>query len=217
MSWNDIAYFAPEALIDDKNRHIVWTWLHGNPENDFEKYGWSGVFGFPRTVWYEDGILKMAPAGELDRLEYNTKTPIIGSDGSVSIANGELFRLKAELAPDGQDKIGFVVQADEKTGNKTEIYYDAVNGKLVFDATNSGIDGLQIKEEAPFKLMPGEKLSLDIFVDKSVIEVYANERQAICRRVYPASPEDAVKVMLVGNQSAVLAITASDMAPTNPY
>lgn len=217
MSWNDIAYFAPEALIDDKNRHIVWTWLHGNPENDFEKYGWSGVFGFPRTVWYEDGILKMAPAGELDRLEYNTKTPIIGSDGSVSIANGELFRLKAELAPEGQDKIGFIVRADEKTGNRTEIYYDAANGKLVFDATNSGIDGLRIKEEAPFKLMPGEKLSLDIFVDKSVIEVYANERQAICRRVYPASPEDAVKVMLVGNQSAVLAITASDMAPTNPY
>jgi len=159
----------------------------------------------------------MAPAGELDRLEYNTKTPIIGSDGSVSVANGELFRLKAELAPEGQDKIGFVVRVDEKTGNKTEIYYDAVNGKLVFDATNSGIDGLRIKEEAPFKLMPGEKLSLDIFVDKSVIEVYANERQAICRRVYPASPEDAVKVMLIGNQNAVLAITASDMAPTNPY
>ena len=97
MSWNDIAYFAPEALIDDKNRHIIWTWLHGNPENDFEKYGWSGVFCFPRTVWYEDGALKMAPAAELDRLEYNTKIPTIGEDGGVSAQNGEVFRLKAVI------------------------------------------------------------------------------------------------------------------------
>ncbi len=217
MSWNDIAYFAPEALIDDKNRHIIWTWLHDNPEGDFERYGWSGVFGFPRTVWYQDGVLKMAPAGELDRLEYNTKSPCIGEDGNISVSDGALFRLKTVIDTIGQEKVGFALRADEAVGEKTEIYYDALNEKLVFDAENSGSDGYRIREEAPFALASGEKLTLDIFVDKSVVEVYANERQAICRRVYPSRPSEAVNVRFIGDKSRVEMLRISDMAPANPY
>ena len=55
MTWADGAYFAPEALIDDKNRHIVWTWLRDNLTDDFKHYGWSGVFSLPRALWLEDG------------------------------------------------------------------------------------------------------------------------------------------------------------------
>ena len=36
---------------------------------------------------------------------------------------------------------------------------------------------------------PSEPLRLRVFVDKSVVEVYANDRQAICRRVYPGRPD----------------------------
>lgn len=217
MSWNDIAYFAPEALIDDKNRHIVWTWLHDNPKDDFEKFGWSGVFGFPRTVWYQDGVLKMAPASELDRLEYNKQFPTVTDGQRISVKNGEVFRLKAVIDASEQDKVGFSVRVDEKTGNKTDIYYDAISKKLVFDAINSGIDGYMIQEEAPFELVPGEMLALDIFVDKSVVEVYANERQAICRRIYPAQPKEAVGVTLIGDKATVEYLAVCDIAPTNPY
>lgn len=83
--------------------------------------------------------------------------------------------------------------------------------------TKHPIDGYRIKEEAPFELRPEEKLSLDIFVDKSVVEVYANDRQAICRRVYPACPEKATNIVLIGNKSSIEEIKISDMAPTNPY
>ena len=41
------------------------------------------------------------------------------------------------------------------------------------------------KEEAPFSLADGETLDLDIFVDKLIVEVYANERQAIVRARLP--------------------------------
>jgi beta-fructofuranosidase len=71
FSWKDSAYFAPEALVDDKNRQISWSWLRDNMEGDYEKYGWTGTFSFPRLFWYEGGILRMAPAEELDRLQIN--------------------------------------------------------------------------------------------------------------------------------------------------
>ena len=74
-----------------------------------------------------------------------------------------------------------------------------------------------IKEEAPLKLLEGEKLELDILVDKSVIEVFANEKQAICRRVYPSDPQNAVGVEFIGNKEALISLAVSDVFPSNPY
>ena len=88
-------------------------------------------------------------------------------------------------------------------------------GKLVFDAVHSGTEGWKIREEAPFTLQPGEPLTLDIFVDASVVEVYANERQAICRRVYPTCPADAMGVRPLGAPADKA--EAWSMAPTNLY
>lgn len=66
MSWKDISYFVPEALIDNKNQHIIFTWLKDNLDKDFEKFGWSGVFSFPRNVWIENSELRMAPIKEIE-------------------------------------------------------------------------------------------------------------------------------------------------------
>ncbi len=38
---------------------------------------------------------------------------------------------------------------------------------------------------APFPTRPGEELSLRVFVDHDVLEVFANERQALCMQIYP--------------------------------
>ena len=218
MTWNDTAYFAPEAVIDNKNRHIVWAWLRDNMEEDFQKYGWSGVFGFPRNVWLDNGILKMAPVNEIDRLAYNMQSPTIAENNYISVNNGEVFRLKAVVDISDQEKVGFSVRVDKLGQNRTDIYYDVKNEKLVFDATHSGKEGWTIKEEAPFSLESAdEKLELDIFVDKSVVEVFANEKQAICRRIYPDNPQNAVGIELIGNRSAVEKLEIFDMAPTNPY
>ena len=83
------------------------------------------------------------------------------------------------------------------------------------DTTHSGTEGWKVREEAPFALCEGEALSLDILIDKSVIEVYANKRQAICRRVYPTNPESSNGVRLIGEKPTKL--DTYKMFPTNPY
>ncbi len=220
FSWNDKACFAPEALVDDKNRQIVWFWLKGHTKDEFERCGWSGVFSFPRVVWYEDGFLHMAPAEELDLLQYNEQSFSLGkvdAPMALDVKNGELLRIKAKIVMGDATKAGFSVRCSSDNSEHTDIYVDRKSGKLVLDTTISGAVNWKKKEEAPFVLDEGEPIKLDIFVDKSIVEVYVNERQAICRKIYPVNPTDAVHVNVISDGADFGEVHAWEMSPTNPY
>ena len=64
----------------------------------------------------------------------------------------------------------------------------------------------------------GEDLNLRVFVDKSIVEVYANDRQAICRRVFPGRDDSLGLVLFAnGGDAAFKTVTAWTMMPSNPY
>ncbi len=223
FSWADNTFFAPEALIDDRNRQIMWCWLMGNPNNAMEKYGWSGVYNFPRQVWLENGELRMSPVEELDVLQSHPQTIPVGvmsGRKALEVKNGASFRLRARIDMRDASRAGVSLRIDEKSGEHTDIYYDRREGRLTMDATQSGAGAdcspsALAREAAPFALREGEMLELDIFVDQSVVEVYANERQAICRRVYPIHPGQAVGVAALADGADFGMISVWEMEPTN--
>ena len=71
-------------------------------------------------------------------------------------------------------------------------------------------------QEAPFELLPGESLKLHIFLDRSVLEVFANGRQCVTQRIYPTR-SDSIGVALFsrGRSVDVKSLDAWDMAPAN--
>lgn len=90
MTWNDKSYFAPEALVDDKGRQIMWTWIFDDRPKALREYnGWTGTYGLPRSLWLgEDGTLRMRPVKELEALRMNEK---VLSD--VKVNSGEEVKL----------------------------------------------------------------------------------------------------------------------------
>ena len=219
FSWRDNTLFAPEALIDHKNRQIGWFWLLDNLENDYQRFSWSGVYSLPREFWYDNG-LRMAPAAELERLQYNAQAfPVGQCSGNfpLSVKNGQSFRLKAEIDPLNATHIGFTVRGDASTAEYTALYVDITGKQLIMDTTHSGCQGRMICEAAPFLPTAGEKISMDIFVDKSVVEIFVNDRQAICRRFYPSSPHAAVSVSAVSDGADYGIVQVWEMMPANPY
>ncbi|MBM7566176.1 glycoside hydrolase family 32 protein [Paenibacillus sacheonensis] len=224
MTWGDRAFLAPEALMDAKGRQIMWVWLIDNPEDDLEKYGWSGVYSLPRTLWLgEDGELRQAPVDELAALRYNEMefpAAILREGESLELTgiHGGSSELKLTIAPGTSAKVGLKVRASADGEEETLLYYDAEAGELVFDSTRSGTDGMPIREAGPFRLADGEKLELTIFLDQSVIELFANDRQAIARRVYPKRPDSTgVYLYCEGGSASYESILAWEMMPSNPY
>ena len=215
MSWNHEAYFAPEALVDDRGRQIMWVWIRDNLKNDFKRFSWSGVFSAPRVVWWEENELKMAPPEELDRLQYEKRIYSKEQGTRIEVYDGSSFRIKGKWNKDA--KQGVRVRVSDDGMEFTEIYYSPEEQALVVDATHSGTEGNRVREVAPFVLREGEALSLDVMVDRSIVEVYANDRQAISFRIYPTNPAHSGGVELIGDPADVFSLESYAMFPANPY
>jgi beta-fructofuranosidase len=224
MTWVDSTYFAPEALVDGKGRQIMWAWLTDNP-NEEEAKGWSGVYGLPRSLWLgEDGTLHMQPVRELEMLRCDEKTwgDITLAEGNTKTLSGvvgDSCELEITIDPATTAKqFGVKVRASAHGEEETLLYCDREAEQLVFDSTRSGVDGRKTIERAPLKWTGDEPLRLRVFVDRSVVEIYANDCQAICRRVYPGR-SDSVGVVLFarGGEARFSKVAAWEMMPSNPY
>lgn len=223
MTWVDNTYFAPEALVDDRGRQIMWAWLLDNPSGEKEK-GWSGVYGLPRSLWLgEDGTLRMRPVKELESLRSHEKSwPAMElADGQTKALEGlagASCELSLEIDVNSAKRCGVKVRASNDGQEETLLYFDAEAKQLVFDATRSGRDGRKVVERAPLSLKPAEPLQLRVFVDRSVVEIFANDRQAICRRVYPAGKDSLGLALTAGGGTARFkTVKAWAMMPGNPF
>lgn len=223
MTWQDNTYFAPEALIDGKGRQIIWTWLTDNPGGDKER-GWSGVFGLPRSVWLTpEGALGISPVDELKALRgvehrFPSGTVTAGNLRMLPGLQGDSCEIELTAKPGVGGKTGVKVRRSADGSQETVVYYDDATHELVMDATRSGVAGRKIVERAPLVLAPGKSLHLRVFIDKSVIEVFANNRQAITRRVYPDRADSvAIAVFADDAPAEFTGIKGWDMSPSNPY
>lgn len=226
MSWADNSFFAPESLLDDRGRRIMWAWIFDSPGFATRmNYGWSGTMSLPRVLSLaNDGRLHMDPPQEIERLRYNAKKQAgltVNADADLPLEGiaGSSLELCVEMSAKDAKQFGLKVCRSPNGEEETVISYDAVEKKLKVDTSKSSLtEGPKGVEAGPFELKPGEPLKLRVFIDKSVVEVFANGRQAVMRRVYP-SREDSVGVagFSTGGPASLATVEAWDMMPSNPY
>jgi sucrose-6-phosphate hydrolase SacC (GH32 family) len=86
------------------------------------------------------------------------------------------------------------------------------------DARVTGFPKSVSEQRAPLELVQGEPLKLDIFLDRSVIEIFANGIQCVTQVVYPElSTSTGIKVFSGKEKIKVKYIRSWPMAETNPY
>lgn len=227
MSWVDNSFFAPESLLDDRGRRIMWAWVFdGGGFKMRTDLGWSGTMSLPRVLTLaEDGTLRMNPPEEISLLRFagKRKTNLSVQPDSELIMegiSGNSLELACEMSAGTASQFGVRVCCSPGGEEQTSIYYDAADRKLKVDTTkSSAVEGPKNVEAGPFQLKPGEPLRLRVFVDKSVVEVFANDgRQAVMRRIYPSRADSVgVKLFSNGGPARVATLEAWELAPSNPY
>jgi beta-fructofuranosidase len=74
------------------------------------------------------------------------------------------------------------------------------------------------RQVAPLELAPGEPLKLRVYLDRSILEVFANDRQCVTQRIYPTLPDaKGLALFTEGEAMTIPEVRVFDISPTNPW
>ncbi len=226
MTWADRAFFAPESLLDGQGRRIMWAWIfEGWDDATRDASAWSGTMSLPRVLWLgPDRTLRLAPAEELQLLRYHPRRYEhldVLAEGQLPLPDvrGNSIELQIEMTSSAAAQYGVQVCCSPDGTERTLVYYDAAAHQLAIDTTNASLgQGPKGVEAGPLELGGGEPLRLRVFVDRSVVEVFANDRQAVMRRIYPTRADSlGISLFSRGGPAQVASLDAWDISPTNPW
>jgi len=246
MNWEGGQLCAPETLLDDKGRRILFGWIR--EARPWEKHGWASVMSLPRILSLrQDGTLGIEPVPELEALRFNPRhrenlALPNNSDIDLPELRGDCLELVLEIEPGDAREFGIKVRCSPGDEEQTTIVCQPGTGILKVNLEHSTLDeGVQYVryhhfiaqddpggiaeekkfarvQEVPFELHDGETLKLRIFLDRSVLEVFANGRQCITQRIYPTRSDSlGVRLFARGGSALVRKLEAWDMTPVNPW
>ncbi len=208
-------YYAPQVFWDESSRCICFGWLlEGRTQEAYLAAGWAGVQSLPRELTLgADGHLRQRPAPELASLRRMhvgmAPQPIQGLTPLPQVS-GACLELNVTLDPHQAQRVGLMVRRSNDGAEAVSIAYDAAQRKLIVDSRAASLSPQAEGRLAEVALdLQGEPLALRVFLDQSVIEVFANERICATARVYPTR-EDSLGVALTasGGAARLLALDA---------
>ncbi len=175
MNWNKWDFFAPESVLTPDGRRVMWAWCR-------LMFPQTGIQSLPRELSLpEDGILRIKPLRELETLRHDEHhitdlTAIPDQPVILPGIQGDALELNLLLHPGTARQFGLELYADEKGRGGLPILIDRDKGTLAIGTTTI----------APFQLGDREPLQLRVFIDKNMIEVFANDRQSLVASHRPA-------------------------------
>ena len=174
MNWSRAEFFAPESLLTPDGRRVMWAWCapRGARKPISERLQ-KGIQSLPRELSLsEEGTLLIKPLRELKNLRSEEKTVLdltVKSNTTHVLKDipGDTMELEIVLDAPSVQEYGIRVLCNEEGNNGLTI------------SSGKGSKTLEVGYiDPPFELEEGEDLTLRIFIDKNMIEVFANDRQA---------------------------------------
>jgi sucrose-6-phosphate hydrolase SacC (GH32 family) len=220
-SWR-VDFFAPESLLTPDGRRVMWAWLATILKTG-EMNGLTAQ-SLPRELSLgDDGALRIHPLRELETLR---RDPIrltdfkiaevtrqvlpsaVPTTTKVSTLPGDATEIRITIARKEAERklFGFLLFNDGQ-GNGLPIVFRPETSTLRVGTA-----------EAPFSLasLPaGADLELRIFIDKYLVEVFANNRQALVAAHADYENKLDLEAFTVGAPTTLKLIEIWRLEPTN--
>lgn len=204
---------APISWEDGDGRRIMIAWVAEGRTSEVQRAsGWAGVMSLPRILSLgADDTLRIEPAPNLqvlrrDHQEFSDINLAADAPLCLEQVQGESLELVAVLEETGEEELGLKVRCCPDDAEQTQVLYHPKRACLTLDVSRSSIsaDVNRESQTGPLQLRPGEPLELHIFIDRSIVEVFANSRQCLTKRIYPDRPDSLGIGLLIRGGSAKL-------------
>ncbi len=218
-----VDFFAPESLLTPDGRRVMWAWLATLGKADGTMDGRT-IQSLPRELSLPaDGILRIKPLRELETLRHDPVTlsditiseltkevlPTTAPAGKkIATLDGDANELRITIPRDQAERklFGFTLFSDGNGGG-LPILFRPESGTLRVGTT-----------EAHFSiagLPKGEDVELRIFIDKYLVEVFANDRQAMVASHADYSGKLDLNAFTVGAPTTIKKLEIWKLQPTN--
>lgn len=188
-------FSSPRVAKTKDGRNIIIGSLDISDTDSPEKAdNWSGILSIPREIKIVNDKVIFKPVEELKALRDDPVTMVeqaFTKEKEFNKIKGESYELETEV--DLTKANNFSIDLRTNATQKTVLSYDKTNKILKLDRDNSG-QNLKGQREAKLSLDQNNILNLHIFVDKSSIEVFANDGHVVMSsRIYPDNNANGIK------------------------
>ena len=189
-------FYAPQTLLDGAGRRIVFGWANAwqwmpwwRTWEPTPQEGWCGSFALPRELRVMDGRLRIVPVRELERLRTRRLLPEKCvedvADTPLVLPEAECFELRArlDLRRTSASRVDLLLRAGGERA--TVVSLDLRRWELTVDRSRadewSGGSCSNL-----LALCDKNFLDVHLFVDRNLIEVFADEYTQACSCcIYP--------------------------------
>lgn len=215
-------FSGPSGFVDPKSgRSIVFSIAQGERTlQDERDAGWAHNGGLPITMSLgSDGDLRLAPISELTSLRGSKLLDLSNISANEAAAaletvHGDALEVELELAPSSvSGKRGLSVRVAPRQAELTDLYVDSARGRFEIDRSRTSSERGYGVQGGAFRLA-GEALRLRVFLDRSMIEAYVNERKSLTSRIYPSRRDANGLALLALAGDRVVSLKVWKMNPT---
>ena len=219
---------APSATIDDRGRFLaIFNVKEGKARED-----WCDVMTLPRHLSLrQDNALCIEPVPEVESLRFgHHRIDALGipANGEVVLdrVGGKAIEIDAVIDAGEAREVGLCVLRSPDGAERTRVslFRDSDRwlgiSALQVDVSASSLRSdvfARTPEVLPFELTGGEPLRLRIFVDRSIVEVFANGCQSLTVRAYPERDDSSgVSVFARGGPAKLVSLDCWQMRSVWP-
>ena len=233
------AYCEGQTLLDDQGRRILFArFSEARFKRALIDSGWAGICALPLVLSVaEDDELLLDPAPELEvlRRDHLSMRDVQVTDGDDAILgiSGDALELRTVLEWDDAEEVGLKVRCSPDGEEETLVRFNVNPGRthvppdqvvplreLILDVSRSSTSpdvSNRESQRAMFEVPYGNAVELRVFVDRSVVEVIANRRHYVGKRIYPVRPDSVqVRAYARGGRAALRSLDAWRMSAIWP-
>jgi beta-fructofuranosidase len=165
------------------------------------------------------GTLSVRPAAELTLLRgarrHYSHLPIRpGEETIAEFIGGNCLEIQASFALGAASQVGLYLLQAPGGVEQTCILYDSERQELAIDRRGASLDPATVRDvrSMPLRIARDAPLTLHVFVDGSVIEVFADDRVCLRSRVYPSRADSrALEPFARGGAAELISLDVWEM------
>lgn len=181
--------YATQAFNTPDGSVLAVSWI-GLPDIHYptDSFDYQGALSLIKELTLVNGQLHQFPVSSVKSLRQNTEK--IQNKSKTSNCYELELRIK------GNEKAQLQLFSDESTKTGLLMTIDTKEGKCVIDRSQVGQQYALEYGNCRSCQIPQEDVTLNIYVDKSIIEIYINQGQAVLTsRVFPENEASGIQIL----------------------